>query len=69
MIYSFKRIINVNVEDLVPPTIELVGSNPADSCSIQTYVEEGYKASDNYDGDLTDKVTIKKEYNTVYYSV
>ena len=30
-------------------------------CPNKEYVEEGYIAIDNYDGDITDKVEIKKD--------
>ena len=33
------------------------------------YVEEGYSAFDNYDGDITDKVTSYEKDGVVYYSV
>ncbi len=69
LIYNIKKTINVNIVDLKKPEITLVGSNPGNSCSVQTYVEEGYTAIDEYDGDITDKVTIRKENDTIYYEV
>ena len=35
----------------------------------QNYVEEGYKAFDGYDGDLTDQVIVTSDGNMVTYSV
>ena len=33
------------------------------------YVEEGYTATDDYDGDITDKVQVRTENDVVYYTV
>lgn len=68
-IYDIEKNIKVKVVDKIKPEIELIGNNPSDACSIQSYVEEGYKASDNYDGDITDKVTTNKKENIISYSV
>lgn len=57
----------VIVEDLVPPVITLVSEKEPEPGV--PYVEEGYTASDNADGDLTDQV-IRKEYEgEVHYTV
>ena len=57
----------VNVVDKENPTIELLGSNYA--CPGKEYVEEGYKAIDNYDGDITKKVKIRVNKDKVTYVV
>ena len=68
-IYKVSKIVTVNVLDRTVPEIILNGSNPSNSCSIQSYKEEGYTANDNYDGDLTNKVIIEKEDDVIRYSV
>ena len=68
-IYVIKKKVNVKIVDRIPPEITLTGNNPSSSCSIQTYEEEGYSALDNYDGDISDKVIVRKKDNSVYYSV
>ena len=47
----------VKVVDTTKPTITLTGSN-VELYKNQDYQEPGYKAEDNYDKDLTDKVKI-----------
>ena len=49
----------VIVADHVPPVIELTSDPEAYTKPGEEYVEEGFKATDNVDGDITDKV--KKE--------
>ena len=62
-------VVNVNVMDKISPIISLNGNNPSNSCSVQTYVEEGYNATDNYDGDITDKVVISNDEKNIIYTV
>lgn len=57
----------VEVVDQEKPIINLKGNSY--SCPNKEYVEEGYEAFDNYDGDITDKVSIKKNKNTIDYIV
>ncbi len=60
--YHNKEISNtriVNVVDKVNPTIELKGNNEIYLSRGMDYIEQGYTASDNYDGDITDKVKIE----------
>ena len=54
-----KRI--VKVVDNEKPVITLTGDNVLDVCPNTPYVEEGFKAIDNYDGDITDKVIRTEE--------
>ena len=64
-----ESVVKVAVEDHESPVIELV-SDPAHFTSpIAEYEEEGYTASDNYDGDLTDKVIREERDGTVIYTV
>lgn len=60
--YHNKEISNtriVNVVDKVNPTIELKGNNEIYLSRGMDYIEQGYTANDNYDGDITDKVKIE----------
>lgn len=58
LIYNVKRIRKVKVADLIGPEITLTGDKEL-SVTINTeYVEPGYEAIDNLDGDLTDKVKV-----------
>ena len=58
----------INYKDLDSPTIKLIGNNTS-ICPNDDYLEEGYIATDNVDGDITDKVVISKIDNKIYYSV
>ena len=58
----------INYKDLESPIIELKTSDEL-LCPGEEYIEEGYRAYDNIDGDLTDNVSIKKVDNKIYYSV
>lgn len=57
----------IEVVDREKPIINLQGNGYA--CPDKEYVEEGYQALDNYDGDITDKVNIKKDNNKITYIV
>lgn len=62
-----KRIIKV-IDD-IKPDISLEGNNEVIVCPNKEYKEDGYKAIDGYDGDLTDKVKIKKIEDKIIYSI
>lgn len=64
-----KATRTIVVEDRVAPEITLT-SNP-DNYTLpgQPYIEEGYTAKDNYDGDLTDQVTSEEKDGVVTYTV
>ena len=53
---SFKK--TVKVVDREAPKIELFGKNKYCLKHRTSYTEPGFKATDNYDGDITDKVRI-----------
>jgi len=55
---TLKRI--VNVVDTTAPVLTLNGSTENLICFDKTYIEEGFSALDNYDGDLSSSVIIKK---------
>lgn len=61
---------HVSVVDTVAPVIELQhNAEQAAVSSMADYVEEGYTASDNYDGDITDKVERTVTDTGVIYTV
>ncbi len=47
----------IHVRDLEPPIIFIIGSKKITLSSMDDYEELGVSVWDNYDGDLTDKVT------------
>lgn len=64
-----KVIRNIEVKDTTRPIIELSGEKEIYICSNKKYEELGYKAIDNYDGDITDKVKIKINDSEILYQV
>ncbi len=66
---SFNRNYDVEVVDKVEPVINIEGSEIGIACPGKEYVEEGYIASDDYDGDITDKVKVEIGDNKIIYSV
>ena len=68
-LFKNKKVVNVKVVDKEKPVIELIGGEEVNNCPNKLYLEEGYKAIDNYDGDLTDNINITKEDNKIVYSV
>ena len=67
--FKTSKTLQVNVVDKVSPVITLQGESEVHLCKIEDYKEEGYTASDNLDGDLTDKVEITKTNDYIYYKV
>ena len=66
---TYKKTRKVKLVDKEKPVITLTGHENVTVCPNAEYQEEGYKAIDNYDGDITDKVKITKEENQITYSV
>lgn len=66
---TYKKTRKVKLVDKEKPVITLTGNENVIVCPNAEYQEEGYKAIDNYDGDITDKVKITKEENQITYSV
>ena len=60
---------SILVVDTLPPEITLVESPEHYTSPVGTYEEEGYRATDLYDGDLTDKVVCEERDGKVYYTV
>lgn len=69
LFYRYNKVFDIKVVDKVKPEVELKGNNPSYVCPNKDYDEEGYTASDDYDGDITDKVNIEKNGNFIIYSV
>ena len=59
----------VEVVDTTPPVIELKHIDDYYTLPHHTYEEEGYTATDNHDGDITDRVYSEERDGVVYYSV
>ena len=66
---TFTKTRKVKIVDDEKPIITLNGDLTKTICPNAEYQEEGYKAADNYDGDLTKKVKVKNENGLIYYSV
>ena len=68
---GFKRKVvrNVRVTDKTGPVIELTNGTDVHVCPGREYVEEGYRAFDSYDGDVTDKVQVVTTKDKISYSV
>lgn len=64
-----KKTRQIQIVDTEKPVLTLKGNQTASVCPEKDYEEEGYEATDNYDGNLTKKVQIKKEKDTIIYSV
>ena len=63
-----KRI--VKVIDTTPPKITLTGQMQATICPNKKYQEEGYKAIDEYDGDITNNVIrIEEDEQIIYQAI
>ena len=59
----------VTIVDTQKPTISLIYNSNSFTLPGQPYIEEGFVAEDNHDGDLTDKVERMVEGDTVIYRV
>lgn len=68
-IFHIKKERRVVVVDKIAPIIELTGEEEVFVCPKQEYSEIGYKAYDEYDGELTDKVKVNKSKDKVVYTV
>lgn len=67
---KYNKVITREIKfvDNESPVIKLV-NNDSDICPNHDYVEEGYSAYDNVDGDITNKVLRTVKDNKVYYNV
>ncbi len=66
---TYKKTRKIKLVDNEKPIITLTGNENVTICPQVQYQEEGYKAIDNYDGDITNKVKITKKDNLITYSV
>ena len=64
-----KRTKTVNVVDKKEPVITLEGNIDITLCPGCKYEEEGFSATDEYDGDLTDKVVKEQLKDKIVYTV
>ena len=64
-----KAEIIIVVEDTQPPVIELVSNPEYYTNPAYSYEEEGYVATDNYDGTITDKVVRNEGDGIIIYTV
>ena len=69
LFFNVNKTVDINVIDNTKPIITLNGNTEVKVCPNTDYNEEGYTASDNYDGDITERVNIKKIDNSIIYSV
>lgn len=67
--YEMKKYRYVEVVDQEAPFIELEGSDEVELCPSAKYKEDGFKAYDAYDGDLTSNVEIVEKNDSVTYTV
>lgn len=67
--FTAEAVRTVKVVDTVAPVIELNHIEGHYTLPGATYEEEGYSASDNYDGDITSSVTAEEREGKVYYTV
>ncbi len=70
-INGFKRQVvrKVKVTDKTAPVIKLASKDDIYVCPNCKYKEEPFSATDNYDGDVTDKVKVTSTDNKITYSV
>ena len=64
-----KKTKTVNVVDKKDPVITLKGNTDITLCPGCKYEEEGFSATDEYDGDLTDKVIKEQLKDKIVYTV
>ena len=69
-IFNVRKYLTVNVVDKVSPELELIGDEELKVCSAKLFIEPGYSAIDNYDGDITSEVSKKYvDINKIEYSI
>lgn len=69
LFYKGEKNVDIFVLDKKPPVIELNYIDGHFTIPNEEYVEEGYTANDEYDGDLTGNVVFEIKDGVVYYSV
>lgn len=66
---DIKKIVRYRVIDSIPPEISLIDGNEYRVCSLNSYIEPGYSANDNYDGDITENVKTSIDNDDVIYDI
>ena len=61
--------VNVKIVDTKAPELTLVSSPEYYTSPVGHYIEEGYTAIDNYDGDISANVVAEEREGKVYYTV
>lgn len=69
LFFTIKKIRRVSVIETIPPVITLYGDVDTYICPNGKYIEEGYDASDNYDGDIKDLVKVSINDSNIIYEV
>ena len=69
LVFKIKKIRTVNILDKTKPEITLEGDMKLSMCPNKEYEEQGYKAIDDYDGDITLSVKTKKLDDGILYEV
>ena len=62
--YNIKKVRNVEVKDIKGPEIELTDGTIYEVIENEIYLEPGFTAIDNKDGDVTDKVEVNGSVDT-----
>ena len=65
----FKTVRKIKLVDRKKPQITLNGDENTTICPNTEYNEQGYKAIDNFDGDITKNIKIIKKDNEIIYKV
>ncbi len=68
-LFTYKLKRTVIVKDMVAPAIILEGKEKEYYCPNGEYKELGFKAYDNVDNNITDKVKVKQEKDRIIYTV
>ena len=66
---TYEAVRSVTVVDTVFPILELVPSRDFNATVDKGYIEPGYSARDNHDGNITQQVIVNVSGDMVYYSV
>lgn len=69
LFFRYDRVFKIKVCDKNRPTISLMGNDSSLVCPNGDYDEEGFTATDDYDGDITDRVMVNYFDDFVMYSV
>lgn len=69
LFFNVKKKFIIRVIDKEPPVISIAGNDTVTVCPGKEYVEEGYSAIDNHDGDITSNVIIERNPDNIIYKV